>query len=639
MIMTSDERWSRFTGTSADFDQALSGLKRRQPASSDERGAGLTDIVRAISSSSLSVREVDRRIRLVVRTLAPTESELITALRGGHDMPPAARNAIRSALPSNLRALAVSSQTLPEVAPITITSPAHAPPAEPPAARIPEPLVRPFHSVVLVGMQDEHTANVAILNHEGFYPLRVGDLQALEKVLPEGACGFVVAASAWRGLTETAQQGAIERLCSLSTFLFARISLVGISTSIAGRLPAVLQRTATASDRFCHGSSSDLSPADIALLRSVRTLMECAETARFVPLGISPNQAMLLRLIAGSRSPTAAIELGRLGTREIAGGRSGARLYLMQSETNRPFVVKLDTQARLQDELQRHRSWIASWEPTITNPILHHHLGDAAIAFQLQADPDGANYPAPTLEDAIERLRAHEWIKSEDPSKAPTVMAQQIETAVFRAAERLADLNRRPASGADEFWLDWPVRDLAEQGVQPIIEGVELRTMTQRAVTLLQLRGNRATVHGDIHGRNVLLIDRLPAFIDYAASGPGHPLVDLVRLDATVRQLALRALVSESELVEVFNAIYIEGVAAEKVLDVYPVFKASAGSCLALRSAAKIRECCLAVASHHGGDLKDYLAMVFVVSGHVLAVRNPASAIERALLRAVATQL
>src|SRR5262249_5390380 len=153
-----------------------------------------------------------------------------------------------------------------------------------------------------------------------------------------------------------------------------------------------------------------------------------------------------------------------------------------------------------------------------------------------------------------------------------------------------------------------------------------------KSVAILEPNLARGVIHGDIHGRNILLLDRIPAFIDFALSGPGHPLEDLVRLDAVVRSAAMRLLVDERTMGEIIQAIYIDGTTAEAILEDHPLLAASPLAGLAVRTAVKVREAALKVAEAHSLGLPDLLAMMCVVAGHVLVAHNPCSGVERVLL-------
>jgi hypothetical protein len=433
-----------------------------------------------------------------------------------------------------------------------------------------------------------------------------------------------------------------------STFIFVRVCLDGLAPTIAPSFAedAVAARCGRLDGtKFCHGLDCDLTHADIQVLRSIAQLLEKADNADFFPLGLSESDASLLRLIAAER-PQAAdpLTIRKLGTRELAGGRSTARVFLLSDGRAQPFVAKVDEAEELVAELGRYQRWIQEWEPSVTSPSLHAHQGSAAISYRLQAAPDGNDQPAPTLEDRLEGLRSAEW---NDPLEETNTKASDLFQATSRAVDRLVELNSRHSaeeSQAEEFWLHWPIEKLAQRGIDPEIlkrnwEPLQLSTVVASAMARLQPHLNRAVIHGDIHGRNILLLDRLPAFIDFRWSGPGHPLADLVRLDATVRSIAMRMVLPKQSMFQAFEAIYVEGQAAEPVLDEHSALAASPMTALAVRVAAKTRHAALVVANAHSLGTPDYFAMTCVVSAHLLSARSPGSGVERLLLSVLAPLL
>jgi Ser/Thr protein kinase RdoA (MazF antagonist) len=635
-------------GEGRDFDRAMGWLARRTFANPGERAAVVASAIRAIASSALAIREIDRRCRMVINSVHQDEALLKLVVAGIQGVHASALNAVRSALPSHLRPLAMArpaqgdlSPTTEAIATLTASS---SPIVALPSPEAELPLVP---TVVLVGTEFEQAANRAMLNRSGFHPLGVSSLDLLWTMDRQGLCGIVVASSAWSGLDVQGQDDAITRLCSWSTFTFTRISLEGLVEDIARRVPALLEvgLGRSTSERFFHGANANLTPADIELIRASAALLSVAEETRFVPLD-AREDALLLRLIAGQRrSLDRAVEVRLLGAAQMHGGKSKARIFMLQFEHERPFVVKLDEPSELRKELQRHQGWIAAWEPNVTDPVIHHHEGRSAISYRLQAHPDGIDRPAPTLEAELERLRGMEWWNREAGQDPALQLGEALEAAITRAADRLSELNKRPASGfGEQFWLDWPAAGLAKRSVAHEVIGHDERTfdlasIVSKATELLAPMHDKGVVHGDIHGRNILLADRLPAFIDYATSGPGHPLVDLVRLDAAVRHLVMRATVGEKALAALFVALYVNGTSATDLLASNPTLANSPSCRLVLTTAAKTRACALEVAARFQGGLREYLAMLTVISAHMLVVRTPGSAIERAVLAAVAPSL
>lgn len=630
-----------FSIATADFDDALKVL--RESGSRDQSApshfANLASRLKA--QPGITRREFDRRFRLIVSALALDNPATLQAIAAHlRDTSPAALNAMRSLMPAQMRHLA--RQSLPAEIEQPEAKQWEATPPEPPSAGT-LPAGR-FHAVALLGSADEHVRNEAFLRSAGLnpLPLRQEAIEALWALAPTGICGLVVGGSAWREIPAKDQPRAIRRICEYSTFLFVRICVDGLDDTIAARfLDMASQARCGPIDarKFCHGATCDLSPADIQTLQSTARLLDGAATANFYPLGLSEHEAALLRLIAADRlHPEDPLTIRKLGTRELGGGRSGARVFLL-SGAPQPFIVKVNDPERLKEEFQNSQRWIADWEPGTTAPALHSHLGAAAISYRLQPAADATGEPAPTLEECLENLRRDETYEA-DRSKVARG-ADDLFKAIARAADRLSKLNscQVPSGNADHrFWLDWPTKAIASHGVDlRLVEGHEhprMSEMLQDAMAVLTPNLARGVVHGDVHGRNILVVDRLPVFIDFERSGPGHPLEDLVRLDAAVRSIAMRMLVDERSLRSVMTQLYVEGLPADKILESHPMLAASPLTGLAVRTAVQLREIAMKVAEAHSLGLGDFLAMVSVVSSHVLVARSPSSGVERALLAA-----
>ena len=306
-------------------------------------------------------------------------------------------------------------------------------------------------------------------------------------------------------------------------------------------------------------------------------------------------------------------------------------------------MAKLDDTERLTNELQKYNKWIKNWESSATNPTLHTHLGSAAITYRLQSAADNVATPAPTLDEQLEQIRLSEWTQ---PIETTSLIASDVFQAVTRAVDRLVALNSQKSnsSESDEFWLDWSIRELALRGIDHTIlnrdwQPIKLSKLIDEAVACLRPNFSSGVVHGDIHGRNVLILDRLPAFIDFSLSGPGHPLVDLIRLDSVIRSATMRMLIDKRSLIDVFQAIYVNGDSADSVLNDNPALEVCPLTKLAIRTAAKVRQAAMTVGVAHGLGLKHYLAMTCVVSAHILVNRSPGSGIERLILSVVGSQL
>jgi len=652
--MAQDFEWDQglLATDTVEFDRALHRL-RRVTADVCGNPSLIGDLAQRLREQpGITRREFDRRFRLIVSAIVDDDVAALQTialyLRGTS---PEALNAVRTLLPADLKHFAVQlpahpqqpQPIVPQIKPIAV-------PPEEPGRTITQPQASSrFGAVALIGTTEEHVRNESMLKNANLDPLRLPTIDHLWNVVSTGLCGFVIGGSAWGQVPESDHRRTIRRICEYSTFLFVRVSVDGINQAIAQSfsLDAAAARCGQLDgQKFCHGLDCELTPADIGILQSIARFLKDADAADFFPLGLSEPDASLLRLIAANRRhPGNALTIRKLGTRELAGGQSGARVFMLSDGITQPFVAKVGDTELLTAEIRGYRQWIQNWEPSITDPDFHSHVGSAAISYRLQAAPDGNHAPAPTLDDCLERLRLSEWVSSISIEQTQQT-ANDLFQGLTRVIERLVTLNSRPnlTTEPTRFWLHWPICTIAEHGIDFEIinqdwQPMKLSELIATAVPILEPNLARGVIHGDIHGRNILLLDRIPAFIDFALSGPGHPLEDLVRLDSVVRSAAMRMLMDEQTMREIIQAIYIDGTTAEAILAKYHVLAASPLVGLAVRTAAKVREATLKVANAHSLGLPDLLAMTCVVAGHVLVAHHPGSGIERVLLSVVGSSL
>ena len=652
--MAQEFEWDRglLATDTVEFDRALHRL-RRVTADVFGNPSLVGDLAQRLREQpGITRREFDRRFRLIVSAIVDGDVAALQAIALYlRERSSEALNAVRTLLPADLKHFAVqqpahpqqSLPIVPQIKPIAV-------PPEEPGRTVTQPQASSkFGAVALIGTTEEHVRNEPMLRNANLDPLRLPTIEHLWNVVNTGLCGFVIGSSAWGQVPESDHRRTIRRICEYSTFLFVRVSVDGINQTIAQSFSLDAARARCGQldgQKFCHGLDCELTPADIGILQSIARFLDGADAADFFPLGLTESDASLLRLIAADRRhPENAVTIHKLGTRELAGGQSGARVFMLSDGIAQPFVAKVGEAELLKGEISSYQQWIKNWEPSITDPTFHSHVGSAAISYRLLAAPDGNHAPAPTLEDRLEQLRLSERISSNSIQQTQ-LTANDLFQGLTRVIERLVNLNSKPslAAGPNRFWLHWPICAIAEHGIDVEIidhnwQPMKLSEIVTKAMSILEPSLVRGVIHGDIHGRNILLLDRIPAFIDFALSGPGHPLEDLVRLDSVVRSAAMRMLVDERTMWEIFQAIYIDGSTASAILAEHPVLAASPLVGLAIRTAIKVREAALKVAEAHSLGLPDLLAMICVVAGHVLVAHNPCSGVERVLLSVTGSSL
>ena len=145
----------------------------------------------------------------------------------------------------------------------------------------------------------------------------------------------------------------------------------------------------------------------------------------------------------------------------------------------------------------------------------------------------------------------------------------------------------------------------------------DILAIRHQAVEIIKPRERLATVHGDIHLRNILIRDeREPCFIDYAYSGPGHPCFDLVRLESAILFRCFRMTADETTIARLMVRI-LEGCEDEAQLArEFPQFDGSLGNRLAVRACIRCRRASLDTLRTYGGDEQDSVVpRLAIVSG------------------------
>jgi hypothetical protein len=183
------------------------------------------------------------------------------------------------------------------------------------------------------------------------------------------------------------------------------------------------------------------------------------------------------------------------------------------------------------------------------------------------------------------------------------------------------------------------------------IRGLELRQITWKfagiAIKARDLSESQftqlaesAVVHGDLHLRNILVRgDKDMHLIDYAGSGPGHPAIDLVRLELALYLGCFKQLEEESRY-ELFqqrlslnraDVTDLEGCFGSSRLPA--VNKVCIGGCVSARDQA------LQAVETHGGSPRDYLAAKYLVAWQNLLMEGRQTSLTRSVINALTPEI
>jgi hypothetical protein len=460
-------------------------------------------------------------------------------------------------------------------------------------------------------------------------------------------CGFLVDGSAWAGRGPEAQEALLRRLAEWSSEACLLLDETGFAEP--ARIRDVVRSACDrepAAGRLQVRTGLSLSAADVVALAEAAELL--APAARPAPVADELSEvesaalsaaagAMFRELYAGSGE-----RLSGLRFRRLDGGRSSAKLLLLWfNGTGVPVVAKIDAADHVRSEASRFRSYIARWEGNRLRPFVGRLRGTGVLLLPMVEDAARPGRPAPTLEERITALwRAEIW--SPAAVGDPAGLLRVIE----RTADRLADLNLRPCRKArHESWayldgsalcqqvaagIDWR---LSAAGGAAIADGIAA------AHAILAPLKTAATVHGDVHLRNVLAPDDGGChLIDYACAGPGHPAYDLVRLECALLFGRLRPVGDEEEFVALQRAISVGLAEPGRLRAEFPAWWSSRVNAVLLDGAAACRDRCLRVLERYGAGPAEYRAAKFAVAAWSTAVPDLQTGLVRATLRALAPE-
>lgn len=509
--------------------------------------------------------------------------------------------------------------------------------------------ISPFTTVLLLSLSEYQEANKNLLTEEGFGPLVWTSVGRLKDDIGRNTdvCGFVVDQSILRDLDAEQQVSLFETLSSYSTIAHIRVDARGLKLSPEG-VRAVLRRTRCMGTSVPHELLSiqqdgNLRGSEISEFRRASNVLGTFESARFIPGELSSEESWLLvsavRAHLESTRFDESVSIESIETRFLAGGFSHARIAVLRvGKGGRPLVAKIASKAAILEEISRFRTFIQPVDDQL-RPEVYFHGEAALILFALVENPDDRGRPADTLEDTLNDMWNAQLFDSLEPSDSAWSLEAGAR-ALERIASKLADLNLRgPTTGQfpklgnpthahlirlEESGFDWGLGSAALSG----------RRAASERFTRLSACG---TVHGDIHLRNILVRGESDAhLIDYASCGPGHPGIDLVRLEMALYCQGIRVLESEEQCCAFQRRLSLSDATVE---DLSREFPASFDSChvnrACLRGMVAARDRSLQVIQHYGGDLDDYISTKYLVAWQNLGMPGRNTSLARATILAL----
>ncbi len=509
-----------------------------------------------------------------------------------------------------------------------------------------------YSTVLLLSHPDHQDSNRKLLRNAGLDPMVVGTCDELREVLATSTevCGCAIDQSVLTFLDANDQVDLFETLARYSSFVAIRVHDAPellVSHERASKIIKKVRQLGTRVPRDAISFQTDrrIRAAELSFFSNAAQLLRAHESTSFVLGDLTSTEARLL--VAAARARVRAegldteLDSKPITVRFLPGGRSGARLVTVKCGETQEFVAKVTCKDCALEEMLRFRTFIQRWNGAL-RPECHFHGKAAVIFFDLVSTDVDSTIPAETLEERLGDIWDKQWFQS-----SPTELEEKrmfLEKALTRVAKTLAALNEhKPLHNGDlETSVNPPATHLDALEQEGFVWGLSSCAMKARQVAARRVRrmARLAVVHGDIHLRNVLIRGESEVhLIDYAASGPGHPAVDLVRLELALYLGPVRQFEDDKTSVAFQKALSVDQATIDCLSKRFPDFFECHVNAACAVGMTNTRDAAITVLQKHRGGHRDYLATKFLVAWQHLGIIGSQTALARAVILATADEI
>ncbi|HKO20092.1 MAG TPA: phosphotransferase, partial [Acidobacteriaceae bacterium] len=641
------------------------------PGLSGQRGGDLAAevAVRLESRSGLPERVQAERLQALLRRLGLDADGLATLATRARILTPALRNTIAAFLPpAERRGLLSGTRATPSAAAAvgrpspgsggtSSSSKGEEAPVRPPSrVNMLQPIGEPvgisdrYGTVVLLSKPMHQEANKRLLLGRDLGPLVWDSLEKLESDLGRNAdvCACIIDQTFLQDLDVVGQRRLFEVVAGYSTFLWIRVHdgpHLQLSQEEVRRIvrSAWCLRSSVPSESLSFQPDAHLRESELGDIGRASDVLRSHARTQFFPGELTSEQGQLL--VAAARLQAQELRLdgepvvvGALETRFLQGGYSETRVAAVRiNQGGRPIVAKIATKERIRDEIRRFRAFIEAWDDKL-RPQAYFHGSAAVVLFGLVPDADDPRRPAPMLEEQLTELWNAQLFGS-DPASALDVRAATLASGIADAARSLRELNAQSPARADFPSVANPDVSLFDR---LDIAGVDwgfsesAREARARATQRFARLAHAAVVHGDVHLRNILMRRQSePHLIDYAGSGPGHPAVDLVRLELALYLGVSRQVEPEDQCISFQRALSIELASCSDLAAAFPAFHRCHVNVACARGCVASRDEAICALRAHGGAHEDYIAAKYLVAWQNLIMPGRHTGLARAVVAAL----
>ena len=474
----------------------------------------------------------------------------------------------------------------------------------------------------------------------------------LERVLATstGVCGCAIDQSALTVLDTEAQETLFTTLAEYSSFIAVRVH-EGAGLRISrDRVTQILKEarqlgTHVPHDAISFRSDGTIQATELSFYQNAAKLLQSHESASFTLGELTPAEVQLLvaaaraRVRAGSLGPE--LDAEELTVRFLTGGRSEAKLATVVCGNTPTFVAKITPKDRTLEEMLRFRTFVQPLNDELS-PECHLHGRTAVILFRLIRGDSDPSTPAESLEERLREVWDKQWLQSN--SEEVEQDGVFLGKALMRVARTLAELNSNtpPPDWNRQAFVNPPATHLDALEREGFVWGLSESAGRARRAAAERVRRmeESAIVHGDLHLRNILIRGESDVhLIDYEASGPGHPALDLVRFELALYLGPVRQFEDEASSVAFQKALSIDRAPLDILRSSFQGFFQCHVNSACAAGMTRARDAAIEVLEKHGGDVRDYLAMKFLVAWQNLALIGSQTGLARAVILATTEEI
>jgi thiamine kinase-like enzyme len=600
------------------------------------------------SSVALAEFKKGNRLTAVLQSISLDAEAWNTIVRDASGLAPGLRNTLAQHLPPRHRRLLSGREASGRIAQIDVDiTPAKEVAQE---NRDLEGNLRDVDSstVVILSKGPTHSAIRKRLEAADFVVLVWDSVAKLRSDLAAGAgdiCAFMLESTVLSELNEDEQRTLLAEVAAFSTFAWLRVDSRGLLLSV-GEVEKTIEHARAGfghvAARSLLISSSGFGSLDLEYIERCRGALTTHRMVAFVPGELQSDQPRLLIAAAKDYADEeyfqSDIKIETLETTFFRAGASSASTALIRiNRHGPPIVAKLASREQILDEIRRFREFIQPWDNQL-RPRVYLHGGASLILFALLRASVASEDPAPVLAECLQEAWNAEVFSPNDNSHARTETF--LTEALRSTANLLSSLNRRTAPVNST-----PVVDLTAGNA--LLESLETRCITwgfdeafrssrRKASSRFALYAGSAVTHGDFHLKNVLVRGTNDVhLIDYAAAGPGHPAVDLVRFEMALLLGVARQVAPESPSIEIQKALSVDRASLDEMADRFPDFFACRLNRVVMAGCVTARDQALNVLESYGAGYDDYLAAKCVLAWQSLLLHDRQTAMARSVIAAL----